>query len=148
MTGSAAPSVAADQRLDQWLFFARLTKSRTLAQALIARGKIRVNKTKCDRPSIRLKAGDVLTLSMGPHIRTFEVVAIGTRRGPATEAQNLYRELTPATVQTKSSAKAPAGHESSFVSDAAAAVRPAGSGRPSKRDRRATERLKDRFRED
>jgi ribosome-associated heat shock protein Hsp15 len=147
MTAKFAASDPDGQRLDQWLWFARLTKSRTLAQALIERGKLRVNKEKVDRPSQWLRPGDVVTLSTGPNVRILTVKAIGKRRGPAAEAQALYEELTPATDRTKSSAAERSGVCALPASDFAAAVRPVGAGRPTKRDRRATERLKDRFRE-
>ena len=135
------------QRLDQWLWFARLTKSRTLAQALIERGKVRINRVKADRPSHWVKAGDALTLAMGPHVRVFTVKGFAKRRGPAAEAQALSEELTPAPDRTKSSsgAKPMAGETSMAAMNTA--VRPEGAGRPTKRERRATERLKDRFRE-
>jgi ribosome-associated heat shock protein Hsp15 len=135
------------QRLDQWLWFARLTKSRTLAQALIERGKVRINRVKADRPSHWLKAGDALTLSMGPHVRVFAVKGFGKRRGPAAEAQALYEELTPAPDRTKSSSGVKPGDRQMSMADLTTAVRPEGAGRPTKRERRATERLKDRFRE-
>jgi ribosome-associated heat shock protein Hsp15 len=133
------------QRLDQWLWFARVTKSRTIAQALIERGKVRVNRDKVARPSQLIKAGDVVTIALGPKVRILTVSAFGTRRGPATEAQMLYQELTPAPDQTKSTTvvKSPV----TGVSESAAGVRPLGAGRPTKRERRETVRLKDRFRE-
>ena len=56
------------QRLDQWLWFARITKSRTLAQALIERGKVRVNKERVVKPSHNLRPGDALTVSLGPKV--------------------------------------------------------------------------------
>ena len=141
-----ATDAALGQRLDQWLWFARLTKSRTLAQALIERGKVRVNKLKVDRPSLWLKPGDAVTLSTGPQVRVLTVIAIGKRRGPATEAQALYEELTPAADRTKSSTEQGSRVEATQSADLATAVRPTGAGRPTKRERRDTERLKDRFR--
>ena len=51
------------QRIDQWLWFARITKSRTLAQALIERGKVRLNRDRIEKPSQSVKAGDVVTIS-------------------------------------------------------------------------------------
>ena len=135
------------QRLDQWLWFARLTQSRTLAQALIERGKVRINRVKADRPSHWVKAGDALTLSMGPHVRVVTVKGFGKRRGPAAEAQALYEELTPAPDGTKSSIGVKLGDRATPLADVTTAVRPEGAGRPTKRERRATERLKDRFRE-
>ncbi len=143
---SSATSSAQGQRLDQWMWFARLTKSRTLAQALIERGKVRVNKLKVDRASHWLKPGDAVTLSTGPQVRVLTVKAIGKRRGPATEAQTLYEELTPATDRTKSTPGQAQRVEATHAADLATAVRPTGAGRPTKRERRDTERLKDRLR--
>jgi ribosome-associated heat shock protein Hsp15 len=124
------------QRLDQWLWFARIIKSRTLAQDLIERGKVRLNRQKIDKSSTIVKKGDVLTLTLGAAIRTLEVVGIGKRRGPATEAQLLYVDRSPV-----------ASPRSRSPSDGALAgpqpaARPAGSGRPSKRDRRLIDKLK------
>jgi ribosome-associated heat shock protein Hsp15 len=135
------------QRLDQWLCFARLTKSRTLAQALIERGKVRINRVKVARPSHWVTAGDALTLAMVPHVRVFTVKGFGKRRGPAAEAQALYEELTPAPDRTKSSSGVKQGDGETSMTGLIPAVRPDGAGRPTKRERRATERLKDRFRE-
>ncbi len=85
---------AAFQRIDQWLWFARIAKSRTLAQALIERGKVRVNRIKIAKTSAVVRPGDVLTLSLGPRVISIEIIGIGARRGPAVEAQALYRDLT------------------------------------------------------
>jgi ribosome-associated heat shock protein Hsp15 len=108
------------QRADQWLFFSRLVKSRTLAAALIHDGALRVNGAICDKPAHLLKSGDALTLRHGPHVRVLTVLGFGVRRGPATEAQNLYRDDTP---PREDVAPSPA-------------ARAPGSGRPTKRDRR------------
>lgn len=143
MTQLPAAEAGKGQRLDQWLWFARITKSRTLAQALIERGKVRVNRLKVDRASHGLKAGDTITLADGPRVRVFTVKAFGLRRGPAVEAQALYEELTPAADRTKSTGTDKADTSNVRVSG----VREDGSGRPTKRERRATERLKDRFRD-
>ena len=133
------------QRLDVWLHHARVAKSRTLALNLVQRGKIRVNRLRVDKPSHNLKPGDVVTLSLGPTVRVVEVLALGKRRGPAAEAALLYRELTPPPDKITSSGPGAQHHKG--VSDAVAAngVRLPGLGRPTKRDRRATERLKNRF---
>ncbi len=145
--GIADTKSSSSQRLDQWLCFSRLTKSRSLAQALIERGKVRVNRDKTTRTSHALKAGDVVTISLGPKVRILTVKAFGVRRGPASEAQTLYEELTPAPDQTKSSAMVKNGDGALPVTGFASAVRPVGAGRPTKRERRATVRLKHRFRE-
>lgn len=141
----------AGQRLDQWLWFTRLAKSRTLAQALIERNKIRVNSIKADKPSLWLKPGDVVTLSLGPIVRVVEVVSVGVRRGPALEAARLFRELTPAPDRTTSSRPEArqAGPSNGGLDSAVLVhgVRPSGAGRPTKQERRATERLKDPFKQ-
>lgn len=135
------------QRLDQWLWHARFAKSRTLAQALIERGKVRINREKVAKPSQALKVGDVVTLSTGPRVRIIEVCGHTLRRGPASEAQLLFRELTPEPDRTTQTQKSAIGGGPSPVTDLSGAIRPTGAGRPTKRERRATERLKDRFRE-
>jgi ribosome-associated heat shock protein Hsp15 len=126
------------QRVDQWLWFARVAKSRTLAQALVARGKVRINRNRLEKPSATVKPGDVLTLTLGPTVRIFEVLAIGTRRGPASEAQLLYRDLAPPPCRATSGERKP------IEVLAAQAVRLEGAGRPTKRERRQTDKLKGR----
>jgi ribosome-associated heat shock protein Hsp15 len=132
--------VGSNQRVDQWLWFARITKSRTLAQDLIARGKVRLNRVKIDKPSILVKPGDVLTLVVGPAVRSLEVLAIGARRGPAAEARLLFHDLAP---------PSPRAGPQPRTTDAPgeipkSAVRPDGAGRPTKRDRRQIDKLKGR----
>lgn len=124
------------QRIDQWLWFARIAKSRTLAQALIGRGKVRINRVRIEKTSHVVKSDDVVTISLGPNVRILKIVAFGMRRGPASEASRLYLELTPSPEATKSSSAGAEGNR------APQAVRERGSGRPTKRDRRAIERLK------
>jgi ribosome-associated heat shock protein Hsp15 len=131
--------VGSNQRIDQWLWHARITKSRTLAQNLVGRGKVRLNRAKIDKTSTLVKPGDVLTVVLGPAVRSLEILAIGVRRGPATEAQLLYRDLTPAP-RVAIGAKSAEGIER----NSATAVRPEGAGRPTKRERRQIIRFKDR----
>jgi ribosome-associated heat shock protein Hsp15 len=82
-------------RLDKWLWFARFAKSRAQAQELIARGQVHRNGTRVEKPAMEVQPGDVVALVLGPVRRTVTVVAIGERRGPATEAQTLYSEPDP-----------------------------------------------------
>lgn len=139
MSERAADSAPKDtQRIDQWLWFARIVKSRTLGQALVERGKVRVNRLRIDKASTAVKAGDVLTMSMGPRVRVFEVVGIGVRRGPAIEAQQLYREIIEAPATTVRGPKA------DVLQPEHLGLRDPGAGRPTKRDRRLTEKLKGR----
>jgi ribosome-associated heat shock protein Hsp15 len=79
------------QRLDKWLWFARVVKSRTLAAQLVGGGKVRVNRMRILKPSHLLRPGDVLTIALRGEVRVLQVLAIGERRGPPQEAQRLYR---------------------------------------------------------
>lgn len=128
------------QRLDLWLWYARITKSRTLAQGLIERGKVRVNCERTIKPAQTLRIGDAVTVSLGPKVRILKVEAFGVRRGPASEAAILYLDLTPEPDRTK--ANTGTGPEASGINETPQAVREQGTGRPTKRDRRALQRLK------
>jgi ribosome-associated heat shock protein Hsp15 len=123
------PAAGGSQRLDKWLWFARVVKSRTLAAGLVADGKVRINRTRAEKPSQTVKAGDVLTIAVHGHVRVLEVAAPGVRRGPATEAATLYRDLTPKPDPDTNEPVSPA-------------ERDPGTGRPTKRERRQIERLK------
>jgi ribosome-associated heat shock protein Hsp15 len=130
--------VASSQRLDKWLWFARAAKSRTLAATAVTDGKVRVNGVKADKPSHPLKVGDVITSRLQKNIRVLKVVDLGSRRGPAAEAQRLYEDLTPR------AAPAFASEASLAVDPKAWAERAPGSGRPTKRDRRRIDELNSR----
>jgi ribosome-associated heat shock protein Hsp15 len=91
------------QRLDKWLWFARVVKTRTLAQKLALSGHVRVNREKAASAHLLLKAGDVLTITGAGGIRILKVVSAGTRRGPAAEARLLYEDLSPASRPGKGS---------------------------------------------
>jgi ribosome-associated heat shock protein Hsp15 len=99
------------QRIDKWLFFSRAVKSRSLAAKVVVAGRVRINRDKA------AQASDL-------------VLDCGTRRGPADEARLLYEDMSPAPT--------PKGEA---VADAIPALREAGSGRPTKRERRQTDRL-------
>jgi len=71
------------RRIDKWLFFARVVKSRSLAAKLVSSGNVRLNKVKIDQPSQNVKVSDVLTISLDRRVLVYEVVAGGERRGPA-----------------------------------------------------------------
>jgi ribosome-associated heat shock protein Hsp15 len=120
-----AGGAVGSQRLDKWLWYARVIKSRTQASDLVSAGGVRVNRQRVVKPSVAVKAGDVLTISVHSSVRILEVVLAGTRRGPAAEAQALYKDLTPPPPpKAEGDASKPSGE------------REAGSGRPTKRDRR------------
>lgn len=83
------------QRLDKWLWYARVVKTRSLAAALVTRGRVRVNRERIQKPSQTVKPGDVITASVSRDMRVLKVLLPGTRRGPASEAQTLYEDLSP-----------------------------------------------------
>ncbi|SEN27134.1 heat shock protein Hsp15 [Gemmobacter aquatilis] len=89
----AAPRVTI--RLDKWLWQARFFKSRPVACAEIAEGHLRLNGNRCMKPGHQVGEGDTLTFPQGGRIRLIRVLEIGTRRGPAAEAQRLYLDLDP-----------------------------------------------------
>ena len=117
------------QRIDKWLFFARVVKSRSLAAKLAQGGRVRVNRNKIDQASYQIKAGDVLTITLDRRILIYRVLETGERRGPAPEARLLYEDLTPP--------------EPTIPVNASAPARDRGAGRPTKRDRRALDALDD-----
>jgi ribosome-associated heat shock protein Hsp15 len=95
------------QRIDKWLWFARVVKTRSLATTLVSRGAVRVNRQKISKPSHPVAPGDILTLAIGGRIRVLKVLAAGTRRGPVAEARLLHEDLSapspPATPATPAS---------------------------------------------
>ena len=80
-------------RLDKFLFFIRLVKSRTLAQGLIDAGNVRVDGKRVAKTAEEVKVGSVIALPLRGQVRILRVVALPDRRGPASEAQACYEEL-------------------------------------------------------
>jgi ribosome-associated heat shock protein Hsp15 len=115
------------QRLDKWLFFSRAMKSRTLAQKLIETGAVRVNSERTDRTDHKVGPGDVLTMTVHTRLLVWRILDAGSRRGPATEAALLYEDLSPPPVPREAALPIHAGREP-------------GSGRPTKKERRDTDR--------
>ena len=83
------------QRLDKWLWCARFMRQRSDCAALVGEGGLRINRQPTDKPHARLRVGDIVTLPLRGAVRVIEVLALATRRGPATEAAALYREVPP-----------------------------------------------------
>ena len=87
------------QRLDAWLWCARLAKTRSACARLVEGGAVRLNRQPTDKAHARLRPGDVLTLALGgPErgaVRVWRVLSLAGRRGPAPEARALYEELPP-----------------------------------------------------
>ena len=87
---------APSRRLDKWLWCARVTRSRTGAQALISAGHVRVNRARVTRVSHELKPDDILTIIAGSRVRVMKVAGFAVRRGPAAAARMLYEDLQEA----------------------------------------------------
>lgn len=82
-------------RLDKWLWFARFLKSRNLAQGLIEDGGVQVNGRPVSKTAATVKPGDLVLFPAGKRWRLVRILALGSRRGPAPEAQSLFEELPP-----------------------------------------------------
>ena len=92
MSGDAA---ATSQRLDQWLWHARFFKSRSLATRVVTGGHIRIDGERVLKASHALRPGMTLTFQQERQVRVVRVEALATRRGPASEAEALYTDLSP-----------------------------------------------------
>lgn len=121
------------QRLDQWLWHARIFKTRTLATKFITDGNVRVTRNddtfRVEKPSFAANPGDILSFSRSDHLRILVIDALATRRGPAAEAQTLYTDQSPPREPKSTHSSTPFHRER-------------GLGRPTKKDRRALEALK------
>ena len=80
-------------RIDRFLFFIRLIKSRTQAQALLAEGRTRVDGKRVDKPSDEVKVGSIVALPLRGQVRILRVLALPERRGPPAEARLAYEEV-------------------------------------------------------
>ena len=105
-------------RVDKWLWQARFFKTRGLSAKLVTGGHCRVNGDKIAKAAYSVGPQDVLTFPQGNRIRVIKITGIGSRRGPASEAQTLYEDLSPER------------------EDRPAGPKPEGKGRPTKKDRR------------
>jgi len=123
----AKPAGTQSLRLDKWLWFARLFKSRSLASRFCTEGRIRIAGKVVRKAHQAVRPGDVLTFAQGSRVRVIKIAALGVRRGPAARARQLYEDLTP---------KAPPKPQVPVV-----AARLRGAGRPTKAERRAMARL-------
>jgi len=119
-------------RIDRWLWMARFYKTRSLATKAADGGHVRLNGARV-KPAKEVRAGDSVEITIGDTVRTVLVQSMSGRRGPATEAQSLY-------VETPQSMAARAEHREQRRLHAAPG--PQTPGRPTKRDRRALDRLR------
>jgi len=115
------------QRIDKWLWHARVVRTRSAAAALVDGGLVRVNSERCEQSSRLVRPGDVLTIALDRSVRILKVAGFAERRGSATDARVLFEDLTPAAPPKPS--EPPSG------------TREEGSGRPTKRERREIDRL-------
>jgi ribosome-associated heat shock protein Hsp15 len=114
------------QRLDKWLWCARLIKTRSGAARLIAAGKVRINGARAAKASRLVHAGDVVTATPTGRLLVVRVVGAAETRGPASLARTLYEDLIPQETPSPSRVKA---------------ASPRGP-RPTKRDRRRLDALR------
>ncbi|MFK5978820.1 MAG: RNA-binding S4 domain-containing protein [Rhizobiaceae bacterium] len=82
-------------RIDKWLWFARIAKTRTLAKKLVTTGKVRVDSNKITNASFSVNPGHVLTIVLERKVLIYEILEPGSRRGPYSEAKLLYNDLSP-----------------------------------------------------
>jgi ribosome-associated heat shock protein Hsp15 len=113
------------QRIDKWLWHARVVRTRAAAAALAASGHVHINGQRVDAPSRPVRPGDVVTVALDRAVRVLKVLAFAERRGSADAARALCETLEPPIAR----APLPPGQ------------REAGAGRPTKHERRAIERL-------
>jgi len=119
-------------RLDKWLWYARFFKTRALATKAISGGRFRLDGEVMTKPHRAAIPGQVLTFAQGNAVRVIKILSLGTRRGPAPEAALLYEDLAPPQPKQGTGDRPPPAFE----------ARSKGSGRPTKRERRLTDRLK------
>src|SRR5262249_57095165 len=120
------------QRIDKWLWHARIVRTRSAAAALAASGHVRLNGARVTAASKSVKSGDVVTIALDARVRVLKVTGFALRRGAAEEGRALYEDMAP----VAPAAVAPAPPGESLV-----ASRDRGSGRPTKRERRAVDRF-------
>jgi len=82
------------QRIDRWLWHARLVRTRGAAAALAGAGYVRVNGSRIDTPGRMVRAGDVITVALERSVRVLKITGFRERRGPAGSGETLYEELT------------------------------------------------------
>lgn len=118
-------------RIDKWLHAARFYKTRSLAAAAVECGQVEVNNMRV-KPAKVVAKGDVITINIGQRHYIVEVLALSNRRGPAPEAQLLYRETDASRARRATIAAQLKDQPRPFLF----------KGRPTKRDRREIDRLR------
>ena len=118
-------------RLDKWLWFARFMKSRSKAAKFCQSSRLRVNGSIVVKTHFLVRQNDVLTFSISGIIKIIKILNLGVRRGSASEAQSLYEDLSPPVFVNKEN------HQFPLITG----KREIGSGRPTKVQRRAIDKL-------
>jgi ribosome-associated heat shock protein Hsp15 len=116
------------QRIDKWLWHARVVRTRSAAASLAASGQVRINGQRVLVPSRAVRPGDVVTVALERAVRVLKVVGFAERRGSADDARVLCEVIEPVPTRADTQESPPA-------------LRARGAGRPSKRDRRAIDRF-------
>ena len=116
------------QRIAKWLWHARVVRTRAAAAELAGSGHVRLNGARIDASSRPVKPGDVITIALDRRVRVLKVAGFAERRSSASETLGLYEDLSPPTREPTPPELSPAPREP-------------GTGRPTKRDRRAIDRL-------
>ena len=121
------------QRVDQWLWHARFFKTRTLAAKYVQDGNVRVTREettmRAEKPSFLIRPDDILVFTRNDYLRIIHISALASRRGPAAEAQTLYTDQSPPRPPKEERISGPFTREK-------------GAGRPTKKDRRVLDTLK------
>ena len=117
------------QRIDKWLWHARVVRTRSAAAALAESGHVRLNGARVTAASKPVKPGDVVTIALDARVRVLKVTGFALRRGAAEQGRALYEDIAPPQPPPAARAEEPTPH------------RDPGSGRPTKRERRAIERF-------
>ena len=117
------------QRIDKWLWHARVVRTRSAAAELVTAGLVRLNRERVTASSRQVRTDDVVTIALDRQVRVLKVAGFAERRGDAEAGRALYADLTPLPPPADDSPKL--------------AAREPGSGRPTKRERRAIDRLQE-----
>ena len=116
-------------RLDIYLYYIRIFKSRSIATKFVLTNRLRISGQVTQKPHKMISVGDVLTMTINDNIKILKVLDIPSRRGPYPESLNFYEDITPIEIITK---KERSNIDIRFVERV---------GRPTKRERRQTDRL-------
>ena len=116
-------------RLDIYLYYIRIFKSRSIATKFVLTNRLRISGQVTQKPHKMISVGDVLTMTINDNIKILKVLDIPSRRGPYPESLNFYEDITPIEIIPK---KKSSNIDIKFVERV---------GRPTKRERRQTDRL-------